>query len=333
VSGGPELRRAVVTGATGFVGRQLCVLLRDNGLIVRAVARRAAEGPWHEMRAVDLTDPAAGADLYDGADVVFHLAALTHAAALAAEEEEYRRVNVQATRHVVAGALAAGARRLVFLSSVKAMGEGGREPQTEQDPPRPTTPYGRTKLEAEDLVLAAGRTARSVIHTAVVRAPLIYGPGAAGNLGALIRAARRRRLPSLPDVGNRRSLVDVRDVAQALLLVARHPAAAGRVWLVTDGAEYSTARICTLVRQSLGQAEPGPCLPGWLLGGAAGLGSVLRRCGVPFPFDRERYHKLLGSACYSSGALVGELGFAPAHTLASALPDMVAAEVSRADPC
>jgi len=328
VSGGPELCRAVVTGATGFVGRWLCVLLRDNGLIVRAVARRAAEGPWHEIREVDLTDPTAGADLYDGADVVFHLAALTHDAALAAEEEEYRRLNVQATRFVVAAALAAGVRNLVFLSSVKAMGEGGREPQTEQDPPRPATPYGRTKLEAEDLVLAVGREGRPAIHTAVVRAPLIYGPGAGGNLGALIHAARCRRLLPLPDVGNRRSLVDVRDVAQVLLLVARHPKAAGRVWLVTDGAEYSTARMCALVRQALGQAEPGWCLPGWLLDGAADLGSVLRRCGLPFPFDRERYHKLLGSACYSSCALAEELGFVPAHTLASALPDMVAAGVS-----
>jgi nucleoside-diphosphate-sugar epimerase len=323
----------VVTGATGFVGRRLCGLLRDNGLVVRAVARRAAEGPWHEMRAVDLTDPTAGADLYDDADVVFHLAALTHAAARAADEQEYRRFNVQATRHVIAGALAAGVRSLVFLSSVKAMGEGGREPQTEQDPPRPATPYGRTKLEAEDLVLAAGRNASPAIRTAVVRAPLIYGPGVGGNLGALVHAARCRRLPPLPDVGNRRSLVDVRDVARALLLVARHPEAAGRVWLVTDGAEYSTARMCALVRQALGQAEPGWCLPGWLLGGAADLGSFLRRCRLPFPFDRERYHKLLGSACYSSCALVGELGFVPAHTLASAMPDMIAAEVSPVDRC
>jgi UDP-glucose 4-epimerase len=327
VSDTASTTRALVTGATGFVGRQLCRLLRDQGYLVRAAARRAAEGPWHELRAADLCDAASGDGLCDNVDVVFHLAALTHGDARASHEDEFRRFNVEATGRLIAIARAAGVRRLVFLSSVKAMGEGGVEPQTERDAPRPVTAYGRTKLEAENLVLAAGRDEPQVFAAAVVRAPLIYGPGVGGNLGALIDAVRRGRLLPLPDVGNCRSLVDVRDVARALLLVSRAEVAVSRVWLVTDGMTYSTSRMCELARSSAGRPEPAVRLPGWLFSGVAGFGSALRRCGVSFPFDRETHHKLLGSACYSSRAIGDELGFEPQHTLVSAMPEMVAATV------
>ncbi len=314
--------RVLVTGAGGFLGRPLCSLLKQEGYEVLAVDMGSSDGPWDELRVMDLTRPGACDGLCDGVEAVFHLAAKTHAVSRSrAEELEYRVLNVDLTRNLIAAAVPAGVRRLVMMSSVKVMGEGGFEPQNEAAPPRPDSAYGRTKMEAERLVHAAG--AGHGLHTCVLRAPLIYGPGVKGNLRSMITAIAHRRFPPLPDTRNRRSLVDVRDVARALVLVAFHRRAAGRTYLVTDGHWYSTHEICGLIRSALGRDIPRWHIPEGALKGAAFLGGGLRKLGLPFPFDRTVYHKMLGSACYSSRAIEEELGFRPEFTLDKSLPGMI----------
>jgi UDP-glucose 4-epimerase len=313
-----DLGRILVTGAGGFLGRPLCSLLQREGHGVLAVDREPAEGPWDEMKVLDLTHPGACNELCDEIGTVFHLAAKTHAVSRSRESEsEYRALNVDLTRHLLDDAVRAGVRRFVMMSSVKVLGEGGFEPMSETDDPRPDSAYGRTKLEAEGLVHAAG--AGHGLHTCILRAPLIYGPGVKGNLRSLVNALTHRGFPSLPDTGNRRSLVDVRDVARALVMAATHPQAAGRTYLVTDGHWYSTHEICGMVREALGLDPPRWQVPQWTFQGAAQLGEVLRKIGLPFPFDRAVYHKILGSACYSSRALEEELGFRAEYTLDKSL--------------
>jgi UDP-glucose 4-epimerase len=201
------------------------------------------------------------------------------------------------------------------------MGEGGFEPQSEAAEPHPESAYGRTKMEAERLVHAAG--AEHGVHTCVLRAPLIYGPHVKGNLRSLVDAIARRRFPPLPDTRNRRSLVDVRDVARALVMVAFHRQAAGQTYLVTDGHWYSTHEMCSMIRAALGQDPLRWHVPDGVLKGTAFLGEGLRKLGLPFPFDRTVYHKMLGSACYSSRAIEEELGFRPEYTLDKSLPGMI----------
>lgn len=314
--------KVLVTGANGFLGRPLCSLLQGEGREVIAVDVCSADGPWDELRTVDLTAPGACEGLCDGVDAVFHLAAKTHAVSRSPhEEQEYRVLNVELTRNLVAAAVAARVQRFVMMSSVKVMGEGGFTPQDESAPSRPDSVYGRTKWEAERLVHDAGND--HGIHTGVLRAPLIYGPAVKGNFRSLIAAIKRHRFPPLPDTGNRRSLVDVRDVVRALVLIADHPGAAGRTYLVTDGHWYSTHEMCALIRTALGQGPVRWTIPAGALKGGAWLGEGLRKLGLPFPFDRIVYHKMLGSACYSSRAIEEELGFRPEYTLDKSLPGMI----------
>ena len=314
--------RVLVTGAGGFLGRPLCSLLKQKGYEVHAVDMQRSVGPWDKLTVTDLTLPGTCDGLCDGVEAVFHLAAKTHAVSRSPnEEKEYRALNVDLTRDLIAAALPSGVRRFVMMSSVKVMGEGGFEPQTETADLRPDSIYGRTKMEAECLVHAAG--AEHGLHTCVLRAPLIYGPQVKGNLRSMISAIAKNIFPPLPDTRNRRSLVDVRDVARALALVAYHSGAAGRTYLVTDGHWYSTHEIIELVRAALGKGSQRWHIPGAALKGIAVMGDSLRKAGLPFPFDRTVYHKMLGSACYSSRAIEEELGFRPEYTLDKSLPGMI----------
>jgi len=286
------------------------------------VDRQDADGPWDDMIVSDLTRPGACAGLCEGVEAVFHLAAKTHAVGNSPKDErEYRTLNVDLTRELVADAVSSGVARFVMMSSVKTMGEGGYEPLDESSALPPDSTYGHTKLEAENLVLEAGMA--HGVHTGILRAPLIYGPGVKGNLRSLILAVKGRRFPPLPDTGNRRSLVDVRDVVQALTLVAFHPEGAGRTFVVTDGHWYSTREMIDAIRGALGRKPLGWAIPAQVLQTAAALGDRLNGWGVPFPFDRTVHGKMLGSACYSSRAIEDDLGFRPEYTLDKSLPEMI----------
>lgn len=314
-------RRFVVTGANGFIGDALCRRLRKLGE-VRAVLRRPMDGPWDTSIQVDLARDELPMSALEGADTVFHLASRTHDVKEESGEAAYEAVNIRGTEKLLQVAARSGVRRIVFLSSVKAMGEGSREPQDESVPPRPTTAYGRTKLAAEERVLRGGFVPEAV----VLRLPLVYGPGVKGNLARMIDAIDRGRFPPVPAVDNRRSMIHVDDVVDAALLAAVEPGAVGRVFIVTDGQAYSTRRIYDTIRRALGKPDPKVSVPLAVLrvlavcGDAAGM--LTRR---RWPFDGDAYRKLLGSAFYDGTAARETLGFEPQRTLEGEMPAIVEA--------
>ena len=318
------VERALVTGCSGFVGRVLCSQLRARGCRVLGLARRETHGPWDELLVHDLADDAPPAGRLAVIDTVFHLAAHAHAEdSPDGDDTPYRRINVEGTRHLLGAAAEAGVDRIVYASSVKAMGEGGATRLDESVAPAPDSAYGRTKLIAEREVLAFG-AARGA-HASVVRFPLLYGPGVKGNLARLVAAIDAGRFPPLPAVANRRSMLHVEDAAGALLACAEKPAAAGRVFIVTDGVDYSSRDIIDSVRAALGRRAPRYTLPWWSLALLAriadGVTWLTRR---PLPFGSAALQRLYGSACYDARQITQTLGFRPRHTLQTALPEMVA---------
>jgi nucleoside-diphosphate-sugar epimerase len=304
------VKNFVVTGAGGFIGRRLCTALRAHGRVVALVRERDARGPWDDVIAADLARDDIAAGAFDGASVVFHCAGKAHAVAERhADAGEYRRVNVEGTRRVLEAAARAGVARFVFASSVKAMGEGdgGGEP---------STPYGRSKREAEALVLHGGYVGEPV----VLRLALVYGPGVGGNLGGMLRAVRSRRFPPPPRVDNRRSMVHVDDVVLVAIAAGRRPEAVGRAIVVGDGVPYSTHGIYAAMLRSLGRPVPRRSLPApaWRALARAGdvAGALLRRRA---PFDTDAYRKLFASAWYPPTDLEAVLGVAARRTLDDAL--------------
>ena len=309
----------LVTGGTGFVGGRLVSILRGHGARVRALARPASVIPaaWEGVEPApgDLADAASLARACAGMDTVFHVAGFAHAGADTPEfAARHWAVNAEGTFNLLDAAVAAGVRRFVFVSSVKAVGEPGPRCVDERWDAPPETPYGRAKRAAEERALAVGR--ETGLSVAILRPALVYGSGMKGNLPRLIEAVRRDWFPPLPETGNRRSLVHVDDLARALLLAAVHPAAAGQTYFVTDGRPLSGRELYVILRRALGLSIPRWILPASVLHGAAELADgVLWLAGRREPRARAALDKLLGWACYDASRIQRELGYRPEWTL------------------
>jgi UDP-glucose 4-epimerase len=311
-----------VTGAGGFIGRPLCSALQERGDTVVAGLRSRSPGPWNRMLLNDLAYSCPSASEINGVDCVIHLAGKAHALGeLRQDEDVYFRINVEATRKLLESCRAAAVRRFVFISSVKAAGEDGLVALDETTVCRPDTPYGRSKLEAERLVLYGGYVPEPV----VLRLSMVYGPTAKGNLPHMIRAIHRGYFPPLPETGNKRSMVHIEDVVNAVLLAADAPAARGQTYIVTGGRDYSTREIYQGICEALGKPVPRWSVPPRALQALAKLGDRIGRLrGKRFMFDSDALHKLTGSEVYSCEKIERELGFRPEQDLQTALPEIVA---------
>lgn len=247
----------LVTGANGFVGRALCQRLRDDGRDVIAGVRRKPTNAHPCGRVLGDLSTAAEAELVAAlhdVDVIVHLAGRAHITNETAADSlaAFRRVNVDATRRLAQAAVATGVRRLVFVSSIKVNGERTqRRPFRADDIPAPIDAYGWSKLEAEQCLRELAAT--SELEVVIVRPPLIYGPGAKGNLARLADWIRRGVPLPLGAVDNRRSLVGLHNLCDLLIACTAHPAATGRTFLVSDGDDVSTPQLIQRMAAAMGQ--------------------------------------------------------------------------------
>jgi UDP-glucose 4-epimerase len=324
---------ALVTGAAGFIGSKLVEALQSGGMRVAGIDTRRGSSALERFREIDITGPVTG-EFFERDSVVFHLAGKVHSLSeIKHDDADYFRINTEGTKNVLEAARQGGVRRFVFFSTVKAMSQDGGEdrgqgtedrgdrPATEADRVEPDSPYGKSKLEAEKLVLQGGYVPEPV----VLRLCMVYGPGMKGNMQKMLAAVSQHRFPPLPETANRRSMVHVQDVLQAAILASEHPRAVGQSFIVSDGCAYSARQVYELMCQALGRRPAGwsiplPCLRalGWA-GDAVG-----RLRGRRFMFDSDALEKLIGNAWFSSRKIETMLGFKPEWNLAKAMPEMAA---------
>lgn len=244
----------LVTGATGFVGRATCGALRARGLVVRAAVRRAnqAVGVADEEAVVGEIDATTRWDAaLEGIDSVVHLAARAHVLRESSRspEAEYLRVNRDGSATLGAAAAARSIRRFVFASTIGVLGDGRSAPYSEADPPQPISPYGRSKLAAEQSLTRIASD--STVELVVVRPSLVYGPEAPGNFAKLLEWAYRGWPLPLGGTRNARSLMYVENLAQFFVHCVSHPAAAGETFVISDPYPRSTAALIEALASAL----------------------------------------------------------------------------------
>ncbi|WP_119680504.1 NAD-dependent epimerase/dehydratase family protein [Indioceanicola profundi] len=254
-----------ITGATGFVGRHLVADALERGHRLTAFVRRQPAGALDpRVAAVAVGDLGPETDWNDhlaGLDAIIYLASRVHVMTETVSNPlaAYRKVNTEAAVHMVAAAARHGVKRFVYVSTVKANGEetpwspaeGGR-PFGPDSPPCPVDPYGISKLEAERK-LSEFATATG-LELVIVRPPLVYGPGAAGNFARLVKLIGKGVPLPLGSVQNRRSMISVQNLADLLLLTVTHPQAPGQIYLANDGQDLSTPQLVRMIARALGRS-------------------------------------------------------------------------------
>lgn len=288
----------LVTGASGFVGRALCDSLAASGRALRKAMRRPPAGASDAIAIGDIGPDTNWNAALKNVRCVVHLAARTHVLRESTADplSEYRRVNVLGTERLAREAVANGVRRIVFLSSVKVNGERtSTRPYTEDDVPHPEDAYGVTKLEAEETL--ARFAAKGKLEIVVLRPPLIYGPGVKGNFLRLMDIVTRGIPLPLGSVVNRRSLIYVGNLVDAIVYAMDASRAAGRTYLVSDGEDMSTPELVRGMAGALGVAPrlfPFPPLLLQAAGALLGRGGEISRLTGSLQVDSTRMRRELG---------------------------------------
>ena len=307
----------LVTGATGFLGRHASDALVRRGLAVRALTRRpdaqlpaGVEG--HNVAGLHDADGLRRA--LDGVTTVIHLAAYVHQQGARQDEAAHRAINLDGTVALLDAGVAAGIRDFMFVSTVKVVGEVSREPWTEETPPAPTDPYGRTKLAAEAAVRAAA--VRHGLHAPILRLPLVYGPRMKANALKLFDLVDRGIPLPLGAVQNRRSLLYVGNFVAALSAVMEREAG-NDLFFVSDGPAIATPELIRAIAGALDVPARLIPVPVAMMRAAAAVGDVVARV-APWPLTSANLDRLIGSLAVSNSKLETLAG-APPFTMEQGL--------------
>lgn len=292
--------RILVTGANGFVGTALCTQLLDQGFEVRGAVRseRSVIPAGIERIAVGGID---GNTDWSGAlrgiDCVIHLAARVHVMKEGSADPlaEFRKVNVAGTRRLAEAATAAGVKRIVYVSSIKVNGEATFErPFSESDVPNPVDPYGISKWEAEAVLRKISD--ETGLEVVILRPPLVHGPGVGGNFARMLAWIEKGIPFPLGSVRNRRSMIYVENLADALIHCATHPKAAGETFLVADSESVSTPELIKTLSEKMGRKSGVFSFPVSLLkllGKFTGKSSEIERLTGSLEADASKIRKML----------------------------------------
>jgi nucleoside-diphosphate-sugar epimerase len=297
------------------VGIPLCERILREGWYVRCALRTlsAREQLPSAIDAVlvgQIGPDTAWSSSLEGIDTIVHLAARTHVMREDTNDPltAYRLLNVAGTERFARAAAEAGVKRFLYLSSVKVNGEGRAKPYIERDSPAPEDAYGVSKWEAEQaLHKIAAATGMEIV---IVRPPLVYGPGVKANFLSLIKAVNRGIPLPFSSIRNRRSMIYLGNLVDAIITCIKRSEAAGKTYLVSDGEDTSTPELVRRIAHSLGRsARLFPCPQ-----------NILRLMGR-LTGKSAAADRLFGSLTIDSSKIRRELDWRPPFTMNQGLQE------------
>ncbi len=308
--------RALVSGATGFLGAHLAQLLHRQGYRVRILVHQRL--PAEPLAALgvevvegDLLDPASLARAAEGQRVVFHTAGKVTDWAPRAE---FFRVNRDGTRNLLAACRETGVERMVHLSSLTVLGLPRRGGLVTEATPYAglRDPYSASKAAGERLVREGH--GKGGLETTVIRCGVIWGPGDVTFLPRIAALLRRGTLPWIAGGRNTIALSHIENLARGVIQAAEAPAAGGQVYHLTDGEEITAREAVEAIAASLGARPPRLSLPFGAVYGAAALvegAARLARRRTPPPLTRYAVRLMACDCRYDIGKARREIGYRP----------------------
>ena len=310
--------RVLITGANGFVGTVLCRSLIKKSHSVRCVVRERREylnfSKDVDIYSVGEIGPSTiWAEALRDIDIIVHLASRVH---VMKDEslsplDEYRRVNTEGTKRLAFMAALAGIQRLVYVSTVKVNGEFTHEqPFNEDDTPNPLDPYGISKWEAE--VALRHISSEKGLQVTVIRPPLVYGPEVKANFLQLLDMVNKNIPLPLLLVNNKRSMIYIENLVDAIIKCIEHPKAANQTFLVSDGQDISTPDLIKMIAKAMGKKPrllPVPSVALKVLGRITGKQSEVER--------------LIGNLQIDSSKIRNTLDWKPSFTVEEGISETV----------
>jgi len=317
-------QRILVTGASGFIGRHVCQRLLALGYRVRALVRGAQSLDFNSQLNLesfpgDLQNLHSLEAACDSVDIVVHIAGIAHANNISSKS--LIKINTLGTQSLLTAAISQNVKKFIFLSSTLA--------ETLNDEGLPTTVYGSSKLRAERLLLDAHNAGS--IKTLVLRPANVYGPGMKGNISTLISLIARDRIPLLPPLNTRISLIGINDISQAIELAVKDDNSGGKTYTLTDGETYIISDLECQIYEALDKSRPRWRCPHSVLCLGLILTGIFVRALNIFGLDMpsiagvsyRTYKNLITDNLFDNSNACVNLGFEPSETFYDSLPKCV----------
>jgi UDP-glucose 4-epimerase len=321
------MKKILVTGAEGFIGQHLCRYLIDAGYQVRGL--RHEQRPLRfikeneiEWIPADLRDENSIKNVAQSIDCIVHLAAIPRND-LSKNWDDFYSVNVRGTQILLDEAEKAGVKRFVFISTVEAAGYGdGVHPRKEDDTPNPENNYGKSKLEAEELVMSCKHS----FERTIVRLPMIYGPGTLLIVPKLFGMVKKGFYPF---IGSGETLMEfcyVGNAIAAITLAAQKDAARNNLFYVSDHRSYTIKEVVNAIAKASNKKYLPIHIPKFVAYAGAFAFEVIAKL-IPVPpiisrhsrkpfFTRETVKWTTSNINFiSSEKIKRELGFVPPFTI------------------
>jgi UDP-glucose 4-epimerase len=300
--------RILVTGSSGFIGSAVSSALAAAGHSVRAASRRPNNASnqdrieWVEL--TNLEDEVDWEPLLAGIDIVVHLAAIAHRSH--ADSGDYARANRVATASLAQACRRHMIKRLIFMSSIGAQaGSAADHVVTEIDEPRPITAYDRAKLAAEEEIRCSG------VPFTILRPVIVYGPGAKANVALIMRIASLPLPLPFGAFKNRRSLLAIDNLIQAIILCLDGPATVNETFIVCDREPITLVEMLSTLREAAGRSP-----------GLVPIPPIVVRAMILIAGHRPLWDRI-GRELVASSAKLQKAGWSPQIETSAGLRELV----------